>query len=73
MNYGYECKDWTYEEMGKLAEEVAEIWPDVEIDGLYPGVRVRRLPKDDAKVKEITQAFDHIYDKHKTTRKYSSL
>ena len=53
VNYGYECKGWTIEQMEVLA---ARLWillekypkpvqkiPSVEINGLYSGVRIRGI------------------------------
>lgn len=35
----------------------------VEVDGLYPGVRIRRLTHyDDAKIERLRQAADAVFD-----------
>jgi hypothetical protein len=53
MNYGYSCSHWTEEEMQELAKELDvlckknpdayKMHPYVEINGLYDGVRIRRI------------------------------
>ncbi len=77
MNYGYtpDSKNWDESKKvilaGRLITELRlnSLWipggnkPYVEIDGLYPGVRIRNLTHlyDDARV-ELCKKADKIYD-----------
>lgn len=76
VNYGYKCTGWTDQEKQELAKLLSELCsnyyehhngkrgclqPYVEIDGLYEGVRIRRitwlLEKD---VHELVDKADEI-------------
>lgn len=74
VNYGYSCEGWTKEQKEKLAKELEVLckknpdkygmFPYVEIDGLYDGVRIRRithLPNNDDL--QFEKKADKIYDK----------
>lgn len=64
MNYGYGrgTRNWKRERQRKLASELGKIWGDVEVDGLYEGVRLRRIThlSDEDRTKLIQKA-DEIY------------
>jgi hypothetical protein len=59
-NYGYPCYNWTYTEKQILAKALETIWTDIEIDQLYEGVRLRRLPKSWDKINDIVRRADTI-------------
>ncbi len=73
MNYGFECRGWSAEKKEELAEAWAKLLrpyskmrpcPTVEVDQLYPGVRMRKLthiPEDD--LYDFMVAADAAYDK----------
>lgn len=72
VNYGYDCPNWSAERKERLASEWAKLLkpyatmtpcPTIEVDGLYPGVRMRKLtwiPEDE--LMEIITKADAIYD-----------
>ena len=43
VNYGYECRGWTAEQKKLLRMRLLRVWPHIEIDELYDGVRLRQL------------------------------
>ena len=53
VNYGYDCKDWPVEAKRELAKELEKLidvrldangrQAEIELDGTYPGVRIRKL------------------------------
>jgi hypothetical protein len=70
VNYGYDCINWTEEEMMELAKELEvlcsknpdkyNMHPHVEVNGLYDGVRIRRithLKNESLFVKEADKIF----------------
>jgi hypothetical protein len=67
VNYGYECHEWTRAEKDRLAEALKEVWADIEIDELYPGVRLRRLrhadrtPMSEKEIDELVGKADDIH------------
>lgn len=72
VNYGFDCVRWTKAEKLELAREVEKILPEyvdangripeVEVDGTYPGVRIRKLTwLTDAQILELTEHVDRIY------------
>ena len=88
MNYGYECRGWPTATKKLLAEElrkmignlikthnldVRKFQMEVEVDGVYDGVRIRRLPweniMNDAVLSEMCDKADHLYLVLQTTIK----
>ena len=79
VNYGYECKGWSAEEKERLASELAKLLrpydkmspsPTIEVDGTYPGVRMRKLtwiPENE--LDELIAKADAIVDKIAKERK----
>ena len=73
MNYGFECQGWSMEKKQELADAWEELLrpytkmrpcPTVEIDKLYPGVRMRKLTHiPDADLHDLMVAADAAYDK----------
>ena len=73
VNYGFECKGWRAEKKEELAEEWAKLLrpyskmqpcPTVEVDGAYPGVRMRKLTWiPEKELDELIAKADAIYDK----------
>jgi hypothetical protein len=74
VNYGYDCINWTEEEMMELAKELEvlcrknpdkyNMFPYVEVNGLYEGVRIRRithLPNNDNN--QFEKKADKVYFK----------
>lgn len=78
VNYGYACKGWTNEKKKELAQRLRALLvtlglekgqgndgssPYVEIDGLYDGVRIRRITwLTEERHKTIIKEADKIYD-----------
>lgn len=74
MNYGYEPTDQDEELAVEIGKYLATLEPDepgsrgmrpyVEVDLMYPGVRVRRLTHySDQRQEEIIRGLDAIYDR----------
>jgi len=69
VNYGYECRGWTQIEKAILAVSLKKVWADVEIDQLYPGVRLRRLrnpdraPMSDEEIDKIASLSDIVFNR----------
>ncbi len=64
MNYGYNkfCSNWYESKKQELADKLREeVWPDIEIDELYIGVRLRRLPSEANKMNKIIDAADKVF------------
>ena len=79
VNYGYECKGWSRMQKERLANELIELImpyqtmnapPEIEIDGAYPGVRLRKLTWiPEKELDELIAKADAIYDKIAKARK----
>jgi hypothetical protein len=75
VSYGFECRGWSAEKKEELAEALAKLLrpysemkpcPTVEIDGLYPGVWMRKLTHlPECDLDDIIVAADAVYDKVK--------
>jgi len=69
MNYGYPPGDRDEELAERLTEEldIKRGWsprakiPYIEVDGLYPGVRIRRITHLSEKMSELLDLADKIY------------
>ena len=71
MNYGYNASSFAWNEKRKLvlADKLEKLIgkfgtaPYIEIDGLYDGVRIRKITDlSDDQVAELTEKADRIYD-----------
>ena len=76
VNYGYECRSWKLHDKVKLIETLSKRlgfvigWenktvvdePYLELDGLYAGVRIRKITHlSDKETKELAKKADEIY------------
>lgn len=71
VNYGYDCVGWSAAAKEELATELANLvrglkdkngnGPTIEVDGTYPGVRIRKLTWFSAEeIERITDQADRI-------------
>ena len=76
MNYGYDCDTvgWRRDKVAELAKELSELCenyedkngmnPYIEVDGLYPGIRLRRLTHlSDEDQEDLVREADKLFDK----------
>lgn len=74
MNYGYDCDRWKIDRKVALFNALVDIlsldrawtpaWetPYLELDGLYPGVRIRRITHlTEAAREDLVERADRIY------------
>jgi len=73
VNYGYDCVGWSAAAKEELATELANLvrglkdkngnGPTIEVDGTYPGVRIRKLTWFSAEeIDRISDLADVIAD-----------
>lgn len=74
VNYGYECKDWSKKDKENLAQNLMKelnldwVWipggsdPYIEIDGIYNGVRIRKMTHlSDEESENLVKKADKVY------------
>ena len=83
VNYGYECKGWSKAEKEKLADGLVDLImpyqtmnvpPEIEVDGAYPGVRMRKLtwiPENE--LNELIAKADAIHKRMTKARHIESI
>jgi hypothetical protein len=73
VNYGFDCVGWSMEKKMRLAAEWGKLLrpyssmtppPIIEVDGAYPGVRMRKLTWiPEGELNELIAKADAAYDK----------
>lgn len=77
MNYGYACPGWSRQQKTALAAAISQELnegdfkdargqrPYLEVDGMYDGVRVRRITHlDESRIDALTKVCDALYLEH---------